>query len=193
MKNIDHIKLFAFSGQLAENELRKLSLGSDLVEVSDSGVSSDHDMDYYPQFKNSLRKEATEMSFHYEIFYCLERSARELIAERLQETHGANWWSTAVPPNIQVNVSTNNQRELDQGITSRSTELIDYTTFGELGEIVRQNWTSFNDTFNNVKAFTRVMSNLNLLRGPIAHCCVLAEDEVLRLRLTLKDWFRLME
>lgn len=43
------------------------------------------------------------------------------------------------------------------------------------------------------KAFTKVMGNLNLLRGPIAHCSPLAEDEVVRLRLTLKDWFRLME
>lgn len=32
----------------------------------------------------------------------------------------------------------------------------------------------------------------NLLRGLIAHCEELSEDEVLRLRLTLADWFRLM-
>lgn len=37
------------------------------------------------------------------------------------------------------------------------------------------------------------MNSLNLLRGPIAHCSPLAEDEVVRLKLTLKDWFRLME
>jgi Family of unknown function (DUF5343) len=37
------------------------------------------------------------------------------------------------------------------------------------------------------------MTSLNVLRGPIAHCCPLAEDEVARLRLALKDWFRLME
>ena len=37
------------------------------------------------------------------------------------------------------------------------------------------------------------MTSLNMLRGPIAHCCPLADDEVLRLQLTVKDWFRLME
>ncbi len=81
----------------------------------------------------------------------------------------------------------------ESGITIRSTREIDYTTFGEFGEIVRANWQTFSDTFNNEKAFTKVMGNLNLLRGPIAHCSPLAEDEVVRLRLTLKDWFRLME
>ncbi len=37
------------------------------------------------------------------------------------------------------------------------------------------------------------MTSLNMLRAPIAHCCPLAEDEIVRLRLTVKDWFRLME
>jgi hypothetical protein len=39
----------------------------------------------------------------------------------------------------------------------------------------------------------RVMATLNTLRNPIAHCCPLAPDEQLRLRLAVKDWFRLME
>ena len=64
---------------------------------------------------------------------------------------------------------------------------------GELGEIVRAIWQTFSDTFNNEKAFSRVMSNLNLLRAPIVHCSPLADDEVVRLRLTVKDWFPLME
>jgi hypothetical protein len=33
---------------------------------------------------------------------------------------------------------------------------------------------------------------LNMLRGPIAHCCPVSDDEVLRLQLTVKDWFRLI-
>jgi hypothetical protein len=47
--------------------------------------------------------------------------------------------------------------------------------------------------FSSQKAFTKIMTSLNMLRGPIAHCCPLAEDEVVRLQLTVKDWFRLME
>lgn len=37
------------------------------------------------------------------------------------------------------------------------------------------------------------MTMLNSLRGPIAHCSPLADDEVVRLRLAVRDWFRLME
>lgn len=43
---------------------------------------------------------------------------------------------------------------------------------------------------NSPKAVERIMSNLNTLRGPIAHFVELAEDEEVRLRLSVKDWFR---
>ncbi len=83
------------------------------------------------------------------------------------------------------------QRELDAGVTPRSDKEIDYTTFGELGEIVKANWADFGDIFRSVKAFGKIMTSLNVLRGPIAHCCPLSEDEVLRLELTVKDWMRI--
>jgi hypothetical protein len=47
--------------------------------------------------------------------------------------------------------------------------------------------------FTDQKAVQNTIARLNTLRGPIAHCSMLAEDEVLRLRLSLRDWFRLME
>nr|WP_301003987.1 Swt1 family HEPN domain-containing protein [Arsukibacterium sp.] len=124
-------------------------------------------------------------------FYCLERSARNIIVGKLEAIHGGGWWGEKVPPNIQTSASQNMQRELDAGVTPRSESEIDYTTFGELGEIVKANWADFGDIFKSTKAFTKIMTNLNVLRGPIAHCSPLSDDEVLRLKLTVKDWIRL--
>jgi hypothetical protein len=70
---------------------------------------------------------------------------------------------------------------------------MDFTTFGELGEIIKANWDVFGGIFDSPKAVERVMANLNTLRAPIAHCSPLAPDEVLRLTLSVRDWFRLME
>jgi hypothetical protein len=78
-------------------------------------------------------------------------------------------------------------------VSARSQAAIDYTTFGELGEIIKANWTDFKDIFRDVVALEKVISTLNVLRGPIAHCKPLAEDEVLRLHLSVRDWFRAME
>jgi hypothetical protein len=188
----DRIKLFGMSLQMMERELDRVERVNHL-ELGRGPAESDQDQDYFPQFKASLRLEAANMSQHYEVFYCLERSIRDLVSEKLAAEKGANWWDNCVPASIRQNVASNIQREADAGFTQRSTAPIDYTTFGELGEIVRHNWQSFGDTLNSEKAFSKIMTNLNLLRGPIAHCCALADDEVVRLKLALKDWFRLME
>jgi hypothetical protein len=80
------------------------------------------------------------------------------------------------------------RREIESGMTPRSDEMLDYTTFGELSQIIENNW----DLFGSIlKAVKRVMANLNTLRGPIANCSPLAEDEVVRLQLSVRDWFRL--
>lgn len=70
--------------------------------------------------------------------------------------------------------------------------MIDYSNFGELGEIIKANWDVFGDTFNDIGAVQKILSALNTLRAPIAHCKSLAEDEVVRLHLSLADWFRQM-
>lgn len=188
------IKLFAISNQMAERALDVVeeNLRLDLCR----GITHDQNKDeeYYPQFDHAIRTQAKDMAVHYELFYCLEVSIRSLIREKLQAELGANWWDSAdMPENVRKNVKDNMQRDIDSGFTQRSDHEIDYTNFGELAEIVRKNWIRFADIFNSDKAFNRVMHSLNLLRGPIAHCSPLAEDEVVRLKLTVRDWFRLME
>lgn len=193
MTTPDKIKLFGMSHLLVERDLDRVEEMLKLNLDRNIGLPDDRDDSYYPQFSERVRREAAQMAGHYEIFYCLEKSIRDLVCDRLEAEHGAAWWNTVVPQTVRDNVKKNIQREEESGVTIRSTREIDYTTFGELGEIVRANWQTFSDTFNNDKAFTKIMGSLNLLRGPIAHCSPLADDEVARLRLTLKDWFRLME
>ena len=176
MKGEERIKLFGMAAQMAERELDSMERRLDIDLGRTPPGSEDKDDEYYPQFKQSFRVEAAAMAQHYEVFYTLEKSLRELVRETLLGDHGANWWDQVVPETVKVNVEKNIGRERDSGVTLRSTEKIDYTTFGELGEIVRANWPSFSDTFNSEKAFTKVMNALNLLRGPIAHCSPLAPE-----------------
>lgn len=191
MDTEDRIKLFGMSLGLVERDL-------DIVEERlkldlQREPEDDKDEDYYPQFTQFLRVEAAAMGRHYELFYCLEKSIRSLIAETLESAHGEKRWTTNVQLTIQQNVQQNIQRETDSGVSQLSEDEIDYTTFGELGEIVRKNWVDFGTIFSSEKAFTKIMTSLNVVRGPIAHCCPLAADEILRLQLTVRDWFRLME
>ncbi|MDD2763610.1 MAG: Swt1 family HEPN domain-containing protein [Opitutaceae bacterium] len=190
MNSEERIKLFGMSHALVERDLDKVE--KELHLDLQRSQSDDKDEDYYPQFDMTSRAEAAQMAKHYELFYCLERSIRLLIADTLKSQNGEKWWDTSVPQIVKDNVKTNIQKETDAGMTPRSDAEIDYTTFGELGEIVRSNWGNFDAIFSSEKAFTKIMTSLNMLRGPIAHCCPLAEDEIVRLRLAVADWFRLM-
>ena len=189
----DKIKLFGLANQITERELDSLEerIGIDLGRQP--GSTTEIDEEYYPQFDAAIRQEAAEMAVHYELFYALEKSIRQLISQKLEADFGANWWEDCVPEQVRNNAQANYQREIDSGVTPRSNDEIEYTTFGELSQIVQGNWPTFGDTFNSQKAFTKIMASLNILRGPIAHCSPLAADEIVRLRLTLKDWFRLMQ
>ncbi|MEZ5244108.1 MAG: Swt1 family HEPN domain-containing protein [Acidimicrobiales bacterium] len=197
MSWFDDLKLFHMNRSLVNAELRSLAASLDLELIPASGEKSDRDRTFYPQFPEVLRASATSMAEHYEIFYCLENFIREMVAERLEEVFGIDWWEAdepkvVVPMSVKENVKRNVDREHDAAVTARSSAPIDYTTFGELSTIIDSNWETFGDLFNSRKGTIGVLARLNLLRGPIAHCSELSEDEVLRLRLTLADWFRLM-
>lgn len=189
----DKIRLFVLANSLTENALDNLEAKHEL-ELGRKEKEAVKEEDYYAQFDATFRKEAREMSKHYEVFYCLEKSIRNLVVQLMHEKFGENWWEEKVDEEIRKNVTKNIQREEDSGFTIRSEDVIDYTTFGELTQIVTKNWPAFENLFKRgQRAFQRITNNLNQLRGPIAHCCPLAEDEVVRLNLTVKDWFRLME
>lgn len=194
----DQVKAFGMTNMLLESEFDKLEerFVIKLRDVDRRGEEQNAiEKAYFPQFEQVLRDEAASMARSYELFYCLEKTIRKQIADLLEATKGKNWWDDpkVIPQQIHVEVKKRIQRERESGITPRSRDALDYTNFGELGEIIKANWSIFASIFNNIKAVEKVMFNLNTLRNPIAHCSSLAEDEQLRLELSLRDWFRLLE
>lgn len=190
---LSKIKLFCLANAMIEHHLDQTeeNLEIDLGRKEKEEIKK---KDFYLQFDSEFRNEAKLMAEHYEVFYCLEKSIRRLVQQLMQEKFGEDWWEKKVDEELKKNVAKNIQREEDSGFTIRSEEKIDYTTFGELTQIVTKNWDAFESLFKRgQRAFQKIMNNLNQLRGPIAHCSPLAQDEIVRLELTVKDWFRLME
>lgn len=151
--------------------------------------------EYLKQVDFRTLADAERMSEFYKVFYALENDIRDLIESTLADAKGDGWWDTSVPQAVQDNAKKNAEREASEGLPPRSDRLIDYTTFGELGEIVRDNWDIFSGMFSNASRnrVLRVINRLNLVRGPIAHCNFLPEEEAIRLKLAIRDWYKLME
>lgn len=188
------LKLFQVSNQLVENSLDRIE-DKFAVDLGRSHVKTiEADRDYYPQISRSIRVEASEMAKAYEIFYSLEKTVRAFIEDSFDAAGITDWWTEEyVPQKIKTDTENRMQREIDSGMTPRSIDPIDYTNFGELSEIIKNNWDVFSGSLRSQRAMVNVMSRLNTLRGPIAHCSPLAEDELIRLKLSVRDWFRLME
>ena len=189
------IKSFAMNNAMLLQDLlhiqKELNIDIGLEKNEDTQIEDN----YYSQFDLIQRSQAKQMSKHYELFFCLERTIRDLVSKSIQDIENIpDWWETArIPEDIKREVETRIAKEVDNGVTKRSNEEIDYTTFGELSQLIIKNWDIFGSIFTSKKAVEKIMASLNILRNPIAHCCLLSEDEVLRLRLTIRDWFRIME
>ena len=188
------VRAFGMSGYQITGDVQEIEkrFNVELGHAKRQGVPAE--VDHFPQFEREVRLEAAEMATHFEAFYCLEKSIRKLITETMEESLGSIWWDSGkVPPVVLQEVQGRITKEVDSGFSRRSLDKLDYTTFGELTAIITANWDLFGSIFSSRKAVERVLSNLNTLRNPIAHCAKLSEHEVLRLQLTVKDWFRLME
>ena len=194
MTAIDRVELFLLKCAVIQRNL-EITSGHFTDFSGDSGeIRIDSTLDVFiKQFELDNRQNAARMAEYYKIFYMLENDMHRLIAETLETAHGSDWWDKHVPEAVKVEVKKNINREAHAGVSIRSDADIDYTTFGQLGDIIRENWADFAGMLSNQSAVTRVFSALNMLRGTIAHCGLLAEDEVDRLKLAIKDWFRVLE
>jgi hypothetical protein len=197
MNNERDIELFVLKSAAITRDLRSVSAlqkignGRGALEAqADSLVAK-----YLRQIDFETLADADRMSEFYKIFYALENDIRDLIDSTMIDSVGDKWWSDSVPQSVRENVQKNYDREASEGLPPRSDRLIDYTTFGELGEIVKDNWDSFSGMFSNASRnrVLRVISRLNIARGPIAHCNFLPEEEAIRLKLAIRDWYKLME
>ena len=189
MSITDDVKLFGMHNLMLETELQKLE---------ESGVQIEHaktiqkaeiiDIDL---FESDILQEARKMADFYTLYYSLENSIRRLILERLSERHGPNWWKDKVPEELQKEVGKKQKEERDTTMSIRSEDPLYYTNFGELILIFDATWDDFSDTLRSPKAMRAILSQFNKIRNVVAHSCPLNEDEITRIKLLMKDWFRI--
>lgn len=192
---LEKVKAFGMTNQMLLTDLDEIANGLS-IDLGHKPAADDsvEEPFFYLQFDEAVRREAAQMAKHYRLFYCLEQSIRSLISETLEEADGSTWWEgPRVPDELRREVKARIQKEIESGISRRSVDELDYTNFGELSVIISANWKLFGSVLDDPKAVTKVLASLNTLRAPIAHCSPLAEDEQLRLRIAVRDWFRRME
>ena len=186
--NTKSIRQFVFDGIMLDDEFRRLRQEGIEVGLGTEAalVERVSETDFSPRIISSAKK----MASVYVLVFCLENSARELIADRLRDRKGVDWWQS-VPIKIRTKVEDLRAKEKSNRYhTERSTDLLGYTFFANLAQIVIANWDDFSDLFPDQPWVTSRFNDLELSRNIIMHTGILPEFEIDRVESIARDWMR---
>ncbi|NEN06567.1 hypothetical protein G3T36_11885 [Diaminobutyricibacter tongyongensis] len=142
-------------------------------------------------FSPELRASAMRALPAYLAFFCFENSAREVVAERLSEANGPEWWDSCASTSLKQKVSRRQESEgKDRWHMRRGATEIYYTDFGDLESLIRNNWEAFEDLFPDINWVVSRFDELEKSRNIVAHNNLLEPNEVNRIGLYLRDWTR---
>ena len=183
------MKHFVFNALLLADSLERLEERG--ISVRKGGNAEPISRIEERNFSPRIVHDATKMASIYVGFFCLENAVRELISERLLERQGIDWWEQCVPAKIRSSVAKLREKEEKNRYHSqRSANAIGYTMFGNLAQVIINNWEEFSDLFPDQAWVTSRFNDLEMSRNIIMHTGVLPQIEIERLESIVRDWIR---
>jgi hypothetical protein len=139
------------------------------------------------------RNEALLMARIYAVLYCFENAVRTLVADRLQERHGAAWWTAQVPAKIREYAeSTQKEAQETSWLEGQKQDPLGFVQFGHLADIVIANWEDFSDLVPTQHWLKQRFEELEKARNFIAHNRLLLPGEFARIEMYVADWNRMV-
>lgn len=139
---------------------------------------------------SNLSENATKMAREvYPLIYVLENLLRNFISSKLSKKHGNDWWNKKVSSGIKREVDGRKRSEgKNRWHSKRGEHDIFYTDFGDLKNIIINNWQDFRDIFPRVEWVSNKLDEIEMSRNIIAHNNLLPDREIKRLRLYFDDF-----
>lgn len=160
---------------------------------AEGGAQAEHTLllEELSPFGIDMRNQALEMARLYATIFCFENSIRNLIKQRLQETHGVEWWEKGVPSSVRkVAESRKKDAEKSVWLEGEKGSMLGFATFGHLASIITENWDSFSDLIPTQHWLKQRMEELEESRNYIAHNRMLLSTEFERIYMYVRDWNR---
>lgn len=170
-------------------ELRKV-VGHFLVPSAAAPTASAIPVDV-PFFSRADVTLAKKMSDIYILLNCLENSTRNLIRARLEAAHGDNWWDQVKTREMDSKVNDRTRQEArNRWHQPRGRHPLNYLDFGDLKDLICNNWIYFRDVFPDQNWVITRLTELERSRNVVAHNNVLEDIEISRIQLYFGDWCR---
>ena len=192
---------------IRKNELRNwlfrgLMFEADAEQFRSAGIRVGADMyeteralfeETLSPFAIDQRNESLRMARLYALIYCFENSIRSLIADRLHETYGMNWWEEKVPKRIrEFAESRQTDAQENSWLDGQHKDPLGFVQFGHLSDIVLVNWDDFSDMIPTQHWLKQRLEELEKARNFIAHNRLLLPGEFQRIELYISDWNRMV-
>jgi hypothetical protein len=126
--------------------------------------------------------------------FVVENSIRNLIAKKLEQVYGKEWWLKANISNIRNNVQRTIDREKKfPHREKRGLHPLFYTNFAELKGIILNEQDNFKDIILDFKWLEVEMNEVYMARNGLAHSIAISEDDSSKIRIFFNEWARLLE
>lgn len=188
MKKSDPLYSFAARCILTEAALDKTERVKKST-LKNEELKKTHDSLGIDLLEEELVIQAQKMAVIFTAICAFENSVRKFISKKLLEVHGIDWWNKCVPEKIRKFAETRKDQEIKiRWHTPRGDALINYTEFGNLVSIIRQNWVDFEPHINSIEWADALIKTLERSRNVIMHSGELGNHDIERVGMNIRDW-----
>jgi Swt1-like HEPN len=128
----------------------------------------------------------------YQLFFVFERYLRDFVVEVLSNNGAEEWWPK-VPKDVQDDVEKLAELEETKAwmaLGSRDRSLL--LTYPQLLKVIDETWkTEFADYLRD-KGLIQEARLIGHIRNALCHMAPIPEEELQRVRLVMRDWFRML-
>jgi hypothetical protein len=185
----EQVYSFVFKGLLTEESLDRVGRKAKVHFGTDDAIRLERSLSY-DLLDNDRLSAAKRMSYIYASVHAFENMVRSLVTKAMTEAHPTDWWSK-VPERIQKTAKTRMEEDAKfRWHGARGNEPINYCDFGDLSSIIVTNWKAFEDVVGNMEWAKGVLNTLEKSRNIVMHGGTLANEDIERIGMNIRDWIR---
>lgn len=183
---------FMFRGLMFESEVGAfqaagIQVGADIGQAEERLLS-----EALSAFGVTRRNQALEMGRLYAVLHCFENEVRALIRDTLLEKKGADWIDKLPMKVKQFAESRQKTAMADSWLEGEKSDLLGFVDFGQLAQIIIENWSCFEDIMPTQHWLKQRLDELEKARHFIAHNRALLPSEYARVYMYVADWNRVV-
>jgi hypothetical protein len=187
--SISSIYEFAYRGHLAEEALDGQGRQNRrLLNIADEEIARAVSLDVLDDL---LVENARATAVVYTAIAAFENSVRALVVKTLVEKFKEEWWEKGASNGVRERAQKRMEDEqIAKWHAQRGQDPINYTTFGDLKNIMQNNWNSFEDLIGSLAWASSIFDVIERSRNVIMHSGMLEREDIERLGVNIRDWVK---